>query len=84
MASLKLHNVFLLQFIICSIMVFFLHEDRYFGNHSAMVSVMKGVLPFHRMHVQEVQPAYHSVWKLTTNEHICFKAHVLRINPISY
>lgn len=61
----------------------FLHEDRYFGNHSGMASVMKGVLPLHRMHVQEIQLACHIVWKLTMNEHICFKSHVLRTNSIS-
>lgn len=48
-----------------------------------MVSVMKEVLPSHRMLIQELQLAYHSVWKLT-HEHICFKAHVLMTNPISY
>lgn len=49
-----------------------------------MVSVLKGALPLHRTRVQEIQLAYHIVWKLTTNEHICFKSHVLRTNSISY
>lgn len=46
-----------------------LHEDRYFGNHSALVSSL-AMLFLHRKHLQEIQLTYHKGWKLITNKHM--------------
>lgn len=64
-----------------------LHKDRYFGNHSAMVSSLASAILTQKAPPGEVLLlTYHSVWKLTTSKHtliLNFKSYIFKTNPVS-